>query len=300
MKIIFMATPNFAIPSLQKLIENKNFEVVGVYSRAPQKAGRGQKLTNSPIHEMALKYGLKVFTPNSLKDEKTQDEFKNLQADIALVVAYGLIIPKKILESTKFGIINIHPSILPKYRGATPIQSTILSGDDEIGVTIIKMDENVDSGDIISQNCFKIDQNHDDYDNLAPKLAEMGAKMAVEAIEEIAVKKAKFTPQNHEKATLCKKIAKNDAKIDFNQDAKTVLNQIRALNGFLPAFFEQNGDKIKIFRAKIVENDENVENGTILENFVIKCAKNAIQPLELQKAGRNRVLLADFLRGIKK
>ncbi len=295
-----MGTPEFAKPALQKLLENDQIEIVGIYTKAPKIAGRGQKISNSPIHELALKHNLKIFTPLTLKDEETQQEFKKLNADAALIVAYGLILPKIILESTKFGCINIHPSILPKWRGATPIQSTLFAGDSEIGVSIIKMEQGVDSGDIILQEKFAI-TDVDNYGNLAPKLAEMGADMAVLALFSLRDGKAEFIKQDDQKASFSKKIVKTDAKLDFNQDSSEVLNKIRALSGFLTSFYEYKGEKIKIFSAKIIEfSDENYKNGEVVnDKFVIKCAKNAIQPLILQREGKKPTTIDEFLRGFR-
>lgn len=302
-----MGTPNFALPALKKLIANPEIEVVGVYSREPKKSGRGQKLTLSPTHDFALKNNIKVFTPKNFKSEESIQQFQNLNADIALVVAYGIILPKIILESTKFGIINIHPSILPKYRGATPIQSTLLSGDSEIGCTIIKMDEGIDSGDIISQQIFSINLD-DNYANLAPKLAEIGAEMALKAVFDIRDNKAKFVKQDEKLANLSKKINKNDAKIDFNASKTEIINQIRALSDFLTAFFIFRGEKIMIYQAKIVEDSQikdcekyqKAEIGEVFnDKFMIKCKDGAIQPLILQKSGKKKISIKDFLNGFK-
>ncbi len=174
MKIIFMGTPDFACPTLEKLIADKEFEIVAVYTREPQIAGRGHKLQNSPIHELALKYGLKVITPKTLRNAEAQKEFHDLKADAAVVVAYGLILPQEILNATKLGCINIHPSLLPRWRGAAPIQRTIMAGDKETGINIIKMDAGIDSGDVIYSEKFLL-SGKENYTDLAEKLSVMGA-----------------------------------------------------------------------------------------------------------------------------
>lgn len=302
MKVIFMGTPEFAVPALQKLLDNKKVEIVAIYTKEPKMAGRGKKIVKSKIHELALKHNIEVFTPKNFKEQSTVETFQNLKADLALVVAYGLILPKIIIESTKFGIINIHPSILPKYRGATPIQSTLFASDNEIGVSIIKMDEGIDSGDIILQEKFPISES-DNYANLAPKLAEIGAEMAQRALFLLFEGKAKLTKQDDEKSSLSKKIEKNDAKIDFNTNAQEIFNKIRALSGFMTAFFEFKDEKIKIFDSKIIkeaqiQDYEKFKIGEIVnQDFVIKCQKEAIQPLILQRSGKNPVKIDDFLRG---
>lgn len=301
-----MGTPQFAVPALTKLINDPFFEVVAVYSKPPKISGRGQKVVNSKIHDLALKHDIKVITPTTLKDAKAQEEFKNLEADAALVVAYGLILPKIILESTKFGIINIHPSSLPKFRGATPIQSTLLAGDDEIGVSIIQMDEGVDSGDIIAQRVIKINEN-DNYGNLAPKLSEIGAEMAADSLKLMAKNELKPIKQDDSAASFSKKFAKDDAKIDFSKSKEEIINQIRALSGFLTSFLEYDGEKYKIFAAKSLKNDEFDKNsyekakiGEVFDkNFSIKCKNGAIRPEVIQKPGKKPVKISDFLLGFR-
>ncbi len=300
-----MGTPNFAVPALQALIDSKKIELVGVFCRPPKISGRGQKVNQSEIHKLAIANDIKVFTPNNFKDQECVSKFQELKADAALVVAYGIILPKIILESTKFGIINIHPSILPKYRGATPIQSTLLANDYEIGCSIIKMDEGVDSGDIIMQENFAINPD-DDYSSLAPKLSKMGAEMALKSLF-LLKDQSKFIKQDEKKASLSKKITKDDAKIDFSLPKEDVLGKIRALSGFLTSFFEYKGEKIKIFKARIVGCDEidtkkykNANYGDIFDdNFFIKCKNGAIQPLLLQKPGKKPVKIKDFLNSFR-
>lgn len=297
MKIVFMGTPDFACPTLQSLINDKNFEIVAVYTRAPKMAGRGNKIVNSPIHELALKHNLKVITPKTLKTKEAQDEFINLNADAAVVVAYGLILPKEILEATKFGCINIHPSALPKYRGPAPIQYTLLNGEKETMVCIIKMDEGIDSGDILSEKKFLIAED-DTYKTLSEKLALEGAKLltvTLKNLNEIVPVK-----QNHKEATFTKKITKEDERLDFSKSAKEVNNKIRALNGLSGAYFEYKNEKIKIFAAKVISEDSGKNPGEIVnEKFVIQCRHGQIQPLLLQRPGKNPVMIDDFLRGFK-
>ncbi len=304
MKIIFMGTPDFSIPALQSLIDADDLEVVAVYTRAPKEAKRGQKILKSPIHELAEAHNIEVFTPDSLKNEEEVQKFRNLQADLALIVAYGLILPKNILESTKFGCINIHPSLLPKYRGATPIQSALLNGDNKSGVSIIKMDEGVDSGDILKIEECELSKN-DDYPILATKFADLGAKMAIEVIREIRDDTSNSIAQDHEKASFSKKILKSDAKIDLNQDLAQILNKIRAFSDFMTAFIEFRGEKIKIYQAKEVlqgEIDQNFvefEDGLVNKDFVFKCQNGYFQPQILQRPGKKKVEIKDFLLGFR-
>ncbi len=293
-----MGTPHFSCPTLQKLLDDKHFNVVGVYTREPQIAGRGHKLTNSPIHEMALQNNLPVFTPKSLRNAQIQAEFKALQADAAVVVAYGLILPPEILNATKYGCINIHPSILPRWRGPSPIQYSLLH-DDEIGVTIIKMDAGIDSGDMIAQSKFKL--SHDDnYGNLVDKLSDMGAQMLLQSLYDLQNNKVVLVKQNQALATFSKKLLKEESKLDFNLSAHEILRKIRALSGSLTAYFEYNGENIKIFAAQIVD-EEAVPGiiGVIDDKLVIQCAKGQIRPLKLQRPGKKIVTIEEFLAGLR-
>ena len=294
-----MGTPEFACPTLQKLIEDPSFEIVAVYTREPQIAGRGHKLTNSPIHQLALKHNLPVITPKTLRNPQIQEEFRQLNADAAVVVAYGLILPTEILQATKFGCINLHPSLLPQWRGPSPIQYTFFSGDEEIGVTIIKMDEGIDSGDMVMQEKFLM-QKSDNYSNIAPKLSQLGAEMIVQSLKNLRDKNVVLTKQNKDLATFSKKLKKEESKIDWNLSADEILNKIRGLSGSLTAYFEYQNETIKIYDAEIIlENDVNKKLGEISDNFTIQCNKNQIRPLRLQRQGRNIVGIEDFLRGIK-
>jgi len=303
MKIIFMGTPNFACPTLQKLLDDPNFEIVAVYSREPQIAGRGHKLTNSPIHELSLQHGLRVITPKTLRNPKIQQEFSELNADAAVVVAYGLILPQEILDATKFGCINLHPSLLPRWRGPSPIQYTFFGGDEEIGVTIIKMDAGIDSGDIILQQKFLL-QKSDNYGNLAPKLTELGANMIIESLKNLRDGKAVFTKQNQAFATFSKKLKKEESRIDWNLTAEEILRKIRGLSGSMTTYFEFNGEIIKIYDAEIIiDNTINKTSEVIIDQensqILIQCAKNKIKPLILQKAGKKIMTYKEFLNGVK-
>jgi len=300
MKIIFMGTPEFSCPALQKLLDDKNFEIVAVYTREPQLAGRGQKITNSAIHNLALKNNLKVITPKTLRNPQIQEEFKNLGADAAAVVAYGLILPKEILEATKFGCINIHPSLLPRWRGPSPIQYTLFSTDSEIGVTIIKMDEGIDSGDMIMQEKFTLDEK-DNYENLAPKLAKIGAELLVDSLKNLRDGKARFIKQDNDLTTFSKKLKKEDSKIDWNLSAAEILRKIRGLSGLLTAYFMINDEIIKIYDAKIIdEKSAQKKPGEIInDDFMIQCKEGIIRPTVLQRQGKNKVTIDEFLRGFK-
>jgi methionyl-tRNA formyltransferase len=297
-KIIFMGTPNFALPALQALIDDKDFEVIAVYSKEPQIAGRGHKIQNSPIHNLALQNNLKIFTPKTLKNLETQKEFANLKADIAVVVAYGLLLPIEILQAPKFGCINIHPSLLPKWRGAAPIQRSIMAGDLETGVDIIQMDEGLDSGDILAEEKLALDDEIS-YPELAEKLSKIGADLLIKTLKNLAANKTNPIKQNHSQSIYASKLNKDEFKIDWNFPAREIHNKIRALSGCGSAYFELNGEKIKIHQAKIIDElPHNHPAGKIIDDkLTIACKTGLIQPQILQRAGKNRVSLDEFLRG---
>ena len=300
MKIIFMGTPDFACPTLKKLIDNKEFEILAVYTKEPQIAGRGHKLTNSAIHNLALQHDLSVVTPKTLRDEAIQNQFKNFKADVAVVVAYGLILPEEILNGTKFGCINIHPSKLPRWRGAAPIQRTIMAGDSETALDIIQMDKGLDSGDVIASQLIRLNGD-ETYASLAPILADLGADLLIEALQKIRDGNGSAIKQDGALATYAKKIEKLECEIIWaNEGAVEVERKIRGLNGSLGAYFMHNDEKIKIFTAEIIdENSSEFAAGKILnDKFFIQCKKGVIRPLLLQRQGKNKMRIDDFLRGI--
>ncbi|MBP7710370.1 MAG: methionyl-tRNA formyltransferase [Rickettsiales bacterium] len=300
MKIIFMGTPQFSCPTLTKLIADPDFEIVAVYTREPQIAGRGHKLTNSPIHELALQHGLKVVTPKTLRSAEAQKEFADFHADAAVVVAYGLLLPQEILDAPKFGCLNIHPSLLPKWRGAAPIQRPIMEGDAETGITIIKMDKGLDSGDMICQEKFALDGS-ETYKNLAEKLSQMGVDILLKTLKNLRDNKVLLTKQDSSLMTYAKKIEKAECEIDWTKSAREIQRKIRALNGSLEAFFMHKDEKIKIFAAEILdENSSENEAGKILdERLSIQCGKGVIKPLILQRPGKKPMALSEFLLGFK-
>ncbi len=299
MKVIFMGTPEFSSATLQKLIDDSEIEVLAVYTREPQIAGRGHKITNSSIHNLALKNNLKVITPKTLKNSEIQKEFINFNADAAVVVAYGLILPTEILNGTKFGCINIHPSLLPKWRGAAPIQRTIMNGDIESGITIIKMNEGIDSGAMIYQEKFALEEDVY-YPELAEKLSIMGADILLKTLKEINRGNCDLTEQNDDEATYAKKIDKKELQINWQNSARQIQNQIRALNG---AYFIHNGERIRILKSVITNEESQNQNSGRLEivknQLLIECAPGFIQPLILQREGKKAVLVEEFLRGFK-
>ena len=296
-----MGTPNFALPALQTLIDDDNFEVIAIYSKEPKVAGRGHKITNSPIHNLALQNNLLIFTPKTLQNQQTQQEFANLNADVVVVVAYGLLLPQAILQAPKFGCVNIHPSLLPKWRGAAPIQRTLMAGDIQTGVNIILMDEGLDSGDILAEKKLILDKEIN-YQQLADKLSIIGADLLIKTLKDLVENKCQAKKQNHNKVIYAHKINKQEFLINWHLSALEVNNQIRALSGCGSAYFEMDGEKVKIHQAKIIdEKPHNYQPGKIIDNnLTIACKTGLIQPIILQKSGKNKLRLAEFINGLKK
>ena len=300
MKVIFMGTPQFSCPSLQKLIDDKEFEVIAVYTKAPAVSGRGHKVNNSPIHDLALKANLKVITPKTLKSARRIEEFLGLKADVAVVVAYGLILPKEVIEGTKYGCINLHPSFLPRWRGAAPIQRTIMSADQKTATTIIKMDAGIDSGAILNQDIFDLNDEIN-YPDLANKFASDGAKLIVKTLKELKENKAKSVAQNDNLATYAKKIEKDETLIDWAGSALEINRKIRAFSGNFGTYFVHNGERIKIIAARVIDNwQKNANFGQILnDKMFIACGIGIIQPQILQRPGKKVMELEEFLKGFK-
>ncbi len=299
-----MGTSDFACPTLKKLIDDQEIEIMAVYTKEPQKSGRGQNITNSPIHEIALQHNLEIITPKNLKDQEIQQQFINFNADLAVVVAYGLILPVEILNGTKWGCFNIHPSQLPKWRGAAPIQRAIMNGDQQTAVTIIKMDRGLDSGDIVSAEQINLNQDTT-YEQLSNQTSVIGAEILLKTIKNIANNNFKLIKQDDSKATYATKIEKLECKINWHLSAKQIKQNIQGLSGFLTAYFEHQDKKIKIYQAQIIDDNSNadflgIKPGTIIDNnFTIQCQNGRIRPILLQIEGKKIVHIDDFLRGFR-
>ncbi len=299
-----MGTSNFACPTLQKLIDDSEIEILAVYTKKPQKSGRGQKIINSPIHELALKHHLRIITPTNLKDQESWQQFADFNADLAVVVAYGLILPTEILHATKWGCFNIHPSLLPKWRGAAPIQRTIMNGDNQTAVTIIKINEGLDSGDIAYQQPILLNQDIN-YEQLSKQTSVIGAEILLMTLKNIANNKLELKKQDESKASYAKKIEKEECKINWHLAAKQINQNIRGLSGFLAAHFEYKNEKIKIYQAQIIDEDSdanllNIKPATIVDNnFTIQCQTGRIRPILLQREGKKIIHIDEFLRGFR-
>ena len=295
-KIVFMGTPAFSIPTLEALIKKK-FNVVGVYTQPPAKSKRGQKINVSPIEEFSKKNIINFKNPENLNNDEELKIFKKLLPDIVVVVAYGQIIPKAFLNISKFGFINIHASLLPKWRGAAPIQRAIMNGDKKIGVSIMKIEEKLDSGPILTSKEIDLDKNLT-HGEIEKNLSIIGADLLVKSLKTIEGGNSKFVNQMHSQATYAKKIDKEETKINWSLDSDKVLAHIHGLSPNPGAWFNYENERFKVLRA--TKSSATSNPGTLLdENLTIACKSNSIQILEIQRQGKNKQSTKDFLLGKK-
>tara|TARA_Y100001970_G_scaffold286484_1_gene408771 strand:+ start:863 stop:1762 length:900 start_codon:yes stop_codon:yes gene_type:complete len=291
-----MGTPRFSIPALEELIKN-NFNILKVYTQPPKKSKRGQKINISEIEEFSKKKKLTIRNPSILNTEEELKVFKDLSPDVVVVVAYGQIIPKKFLEISKFGFINIHASLLPKWRGAAPIQRAIMNGDKKIGVSIMKIEEKLDAGPVLASREFDLDRN-ENHGEVEKKLSLEGAELLIQCLSSIENENSKFINQDHSQATYAKKIEKNEIKINWNKDANKVLAHIHGLAPNPGAWFEFNKERFKVLKA--TTSTTKGQPGHVLnENLTIGCLSESIQILELQRQGKNKQTTKEFLLGKK-
>ena len=296
-KIVFMGTSNFSVPILKSLYQN-GYPIVTIYTRPPQKSMRGQKVNKSPIQKMAENLCIECRTPDSLKENNEEYNFlKLLNPDLVIVVAYGQLIPKNYLSLSKHGFINIHASLLPKWRGAAPIQRSIMNLDKETGVSIMKIVEKLDAGPVMMQEKINItsEMNAEDLSN---KLSDLSSKLILECIDEIEGGKAKFIDQDEQKATYAKKINKEEGKINWDNSAENILAQINSLLPNPGAWFSFMGERYKILKASISEAEG--EKGKVIDNnLTIACKSKSIKVNEIQRQGKNKQSTSEFLLGSK-
>ena len=297
-KIVFMGTPMFAVPILKSLYQN-GYSISNVYTQPPQKSQRGYKINKSPIQGIAETLNLEFRTPKSLKENKQEyDFFKKIDADIAIVVAYGQIIPKEFLNLTKKGFINIHASLLPKWRGAAPIQRSIMSLDKETGISFMKIVEELDTGPVCNSYKMNLDDNLN-ASNLADELSALAANKILHNIDDILEDKAKFIEQDHSKATYASKILKAEGKINWSEDAKNINGKINGLYPFPGAFFIYKGERYKILKAEIGNGIGNAGE-VISDNLEVACSNNqSIKILEIQRQGKRPQKVSEFMLGSK-
>jgi methionyl-tRNA formyltransferase len=294
-KLVFMGTPDFAVPTLQHLMDSGQ-NIVAVYSQPPRPAGRGHKLQPSPVHLMAEKHGIPVYTPSSLKSPEVQEQFRAHNADAAIVAAYGLILPQAILESYPMGCLNVHPSKLPRWRGAAPIQRTIMAGDADTAMCIMQMAAGLDTGDILWQKDLAVATG-----TTAGELHDTMANLAGAAVLETlhGLRAGSIVPHAHstEGIVYASKISKDEARIDWSKPAEEVLNHIHGLSPYPAAYFEFAGEKIKVLKATLHSHTDGNPAEVIDNHITIACGSGAIRPTLIQRAGKKPMSAEEMLRG---
>jgi methionyl-tRNA formyltransferase len=300
LRLVFMGTPEFAVPTLTEIVGAGN-EIVAVYTQPPRPAGRGMADRKSPVHEAAERFGLPVLTPKSLKDEVTQATFAAHAADAAVVVAYGLILPQTVLEAPHHSCLNLHASLLPRWRGAAPIQRAIMAGDSETGVAVMRMEAGLDTGPVCMEERCAIGPDMT-AGELHDRLATLGAGLMVRALAALSRDSLDCRPQPESGATYANKIDKGEARIDWSQPAQSVHNKIRGLSPFPGAWFEFNGERIKVLRSHCdpdVGADRRAPGMLVDNEGTVACGDGTIRLVELQRPGRQHMSYAEFARGAR-
>jgi methionyl-tRNA formyltransferase len=298
-RLVFMGTPDFAVPTLGALVE-AGFDIAAVYTRAPKPAGRrGLELTPSPVHVFAEGKGLKVMTPKSLRGPEAVADFAALGAQLGVVVGYGLLLPPAILEAAPLGLLNLHPSLLPRWRGAAPIQRPIMAGDPETAATIMKVEEGLDTGPLALIERVPIPPDATASD-MHDTLAVIGARLMVEAVRKLEAGTLTFTPQADEGVLYAQKIDKAEARIDWTAPAQAVHNKIRGLSPFPGAYFEydfgRGPERVKVLRSRLTSGSG--APGTLLDDALsVACGDGAVQLVQIQRAGKAPMEASAFLRG---
>ena len=300
MKVIFMGTPDFAVGTLEAIIE-AGHEVVLVVTQPDKPKGRGKTMQFPPVKECALKHGLEIFQPTKIRESANVEYLRSYNADIIIVVAFGQIMPKSILDMPKYGCINVHASLLPKYRGAAPIQWAVINGDEVTGVTTMKMNEGIDTGDMIAKRQVRLAED-ETGGSLFEKLAEVGATLCVETMERLEQGTAELTPQNSEEATHTSMIRKELGEIDWKKSAIEIERLIRGLNPWPSAFTHLNGKTFKIWQAKVEEGTSDYKPGQICEvtknSLKVQTGEGILVLEEVQLEGKKRMDAGSFLRGV--
>ncbi len=294
LRTIFMGTPGFAAVALKALID-AGHDVIAVYSQPPRPKGRGMDVQKSPVHTLAEESGIEVRTPVSVKAPEEIAAFQALQADVAVVAAYGLILPKAILAAPRYGCLNIHASLLPRWRGAAPIQRAIMAGDAETGITIMRMAEGLDTGPILLREAVPIEAETD-AGALHDALAELGARMVVEALDKLP-DGLSATPQPADGVTYAAKITKDEARIDWRRGALEIDRQIRGLSPNPGAFTEIKGERVVILAAELLSGDVGGPGIVADEQLTIACGQGALRPTLVKRAGKRAMSVEEMLRG---
>lgn len=302
MRVVFMGTPDFSVPALQKLIEEKH-EVIGVVTQPDKPKGRGKTVQFTPVKELAVTYGIPVYQPNRIKgNEEFYEEMKALNPDVIITIAFGQILPKEILELPQYGCVNVHASLLPKYRGSAPIQWVILDGETETGITTMMMDTGIDTGDMLLKEVVKLDEK-ETGGSLHDKLSVLGGNLLIETLKQIEAGTIKRIPQGEAKSKYAKMLTKDLGKIDFARSAVEIERLIRGLNPWPSAFTSLHGKTLKIWDANVVEGTENAKPGEVIAvdkfSFTVMTGDKALEIMEMQLEGKKRMTTEAFLRGYK-
>jgi methionyl-tRNA formyltransferase len=300
LRVAFFGTPDFAVPTLTEIV-GQGHDVVAVYTRPPRPAGRGMNERRSPVHDAAERFGLSVLTPRSLRtDEAEITRFASLGLDVAVVVAYGLILPKPFLEAPSHGCLNLHASLLPRWRGAAPIARAIMAGDRETGVMVMRMEEGLDTGPVAMAERVPIGPDAT-AGELTEELARLGADLMVRALAALSRGGLQSTPQADSGATYARKIDKSETRIDWAQPSESVHNHIRGLSPEPGAWFEadfgKGAERIKVLRSTLAEGSG--APGILLGGLTVGCATGAVQLIDLQRGGRQPMKAADLIRGVR-
>jgi methionyl-tRNA formyltransferase len=299
MMVIFMGTPSFAVPTLQAIHESEH-ELIGVVTQPDRPRGRGRKVRISPVKELAMALRLPVIQPHTTKDNAFIGEVRRMSPDLIVVAAYGRILTRDLLNIPPLGCINIHASLLPKYRGAAPIQWAIVNGERKTGVTIMKMDEGMDTGDILMVQEVEI-RDEDTAQSLHDRLARVGAGLIVKAMDGLEKKTLQSIPQNHRQASYAPQLGKEDGLIDWSLEALAILNRIRGFNPWPGAFTYLKGSRLKIFNGEVIHEEAREEPGTVVQSgpkgVKVTTGKGSLLIKEVQLEGRKRMPMGEFIIG---
>jgi methionyl-tRNA formyltransferase len=299
LRVVFMGTPDFAVPTLSEIV-GQGHEVVAAYTRAPAAAGRGMALKPSPAQAAAERFGIPVFTPATLKGEEATETFRSLQADVAVVVAYGMILPEAILAVPPLGCLNLHASLLPRWRGAAPIQRAVMAGDRETGVAVMRMEKGLDTGPVGMVERLAIGPDAT-AGEIHDRLAQLGADLMVRALAALSRGALAFTPQPEDGVTYAAKIQNEDSRIDWARPAQAVHDQVRGLSPFPGAYslvdLGRGPERLKILKTRLAEGS-GPAGEALDDGLTVACGQGAVQVLQVQRAGSRAMSAAEFLRGV--
>ena len=296
LRIAFMGTPDFVVPTVQALIDSLH-DLVCLYTQPPREKGRHHKLEKTPVHLLAEEQNIEICHPENFKSAEDVQKFKDLNLDVAIVAAYGMLLPESILNAPKFGCINIHPSLLPRWRGPSPIQYAIWHGDQETGVSIMRLDKGMDSGPILAQEKTPVDDKN--FEILNKELWQTGTKLLLNVLDDLSeTGELKLTPQNHEDATYCKLFTKEQGRIHWTQTAEEIDRQVRGLNPWPGTWcLDQEDKRIKILAADAVDNPTGQKPGTVMKDGFIICGQGAILPTKIQPENKKPMDIKSALNG---